>query len=276
MHHSSHLLTLTLALVAPIAIYGQDSNPVLKLTFEKYPIKDAAIQCDVKFDQAGPRPPEYPDFSANNRSVKISKTGYLAIPDPGTSGPYDFENGHNITLEAWVKLTPAMNASPRFIVGKGRTGSPRFAADNQNWSLRLVTEKGATHLSFLFATPKKPNAVTVGYPNQVSPPQPVGTTSLSATRLASLIRYAVGSMVFPSKASGTLRVQQLSRRSLTMTKFASAALTRVCWIPWPSIGRFFPMNRPEFSSPRHTHARFRADSALIQLPRASIPTCGEF
>ena len=157
MHHSSHLLTLTLALVAPIAIYGQDSNPVLKLTFEKYPIKDAATQGDVKFDQAGPRPPEYPDFSANNRSVKITKTGYLPIPDPGTSSPYDFENGHNITLEAWVKPTPAMDASPRFIGGKGRTGSPRFAADNQNWSLRLVTEKGATHLSFLFATPKKPN-----------------------------------------------------------------------------------------------------------------------
>ena len=157
MHHSRQFLTLTLVLVAPIAIYSQDSDRVLNFTFEKSPIKDATIQGDVKFDQAGPRPPEYPDFSASNRSVKISKTGYLAIPDPGTSSPYDFENGHNITLEAWVKPTPAMNASPRFIVGKGRTGSPRFAADNQNWSLRLVTEKGATHLSFLFATPKKPN-----------------------------------------------------------------------------------------------------------------------
>ena len=157
MHHSRQLLTLTLVLMVPIAVYSQDSDPVLNFTFEKSPIKDAAIQGDVKFDQAGPRPPEYPDFSANNRSVQISKTGYLAIPDPGTSSPYDFAKGHSITLEAWVKPTPAMDASPRYIVGKGRTGSPRSAPDNQNWPLRLVTEKGSTHLGFLFATLKKPN-----------------------------------------------------------------------------------------------------------------------
>ena len=77
IHHSRQFLTLTLVLVAPIAIYSQDSDPVLNFTFEKSPIKDATIQGDVKFDQAGPRPPEYPDFSANNRSVQISKTGEI-------------------------------------------------------------------------------------------------------------------------------------------------------------------------------------------------------
>ena len=57
-----------------------------------------------------------------------------------------------VTLEAWVKLDGSRNGSPMYVIGKGRTGSPRFDRDNQNWSLRVVGSKGMTKLSFLFAT----------------------------------------------------------------------------------------------------------------------------
>ena len=43
-----------------------------------------------------------------------------------------------ITLEAWVNPTKISSGQQVYVVGKGRTGNAGFAADNQNWSLRLV------------------------------------------------------------------------------------------------------------------------------------------
>ena len=42
--------------------------------------------------------------------------------------------------------------------GKGRTGAAGFAADNQNWALRLRRVGGQYAVNFLFATPRRKDA----------------------------------------------------------------------------------------------------------------------
>lgn len=111
----------------------------------------------VARDQAGPRPPEFPDFAQDNTAIRLDGNGaYLSVADPGTNSEFDFTSGDAITLEAWVKLDQARDGSPIYVIGKGRTGAPKFAADNQNWSLRIVSSKGVATLSFLFATEPGP------------------------------------------------------------------------------------------------------------------------
>src|SRR5262249_17840593 len=65
-----------------------------------------------------------------------------------------FEQGDSITLSAWVKPASLSEKSFAYIVGKGRSDSPGFAADNQNYALRLKGMKGSAHVSFLFRSKK--------------------------------------------------------------------------------------------------------------------------
>jgi len=107
----------------------------------------------VERDQAGPLPPEFPDFAEGNTAVRLDGEGaYLAVEDQGPNSDYDFTNGDAVTLEAWVKLAKVRNGQQQYVVGKGRTGSPHFARDNQNWAMRVVGDNGVAKLSFLFAT----------------------------------------------------------------------------------------------------------------------------
>ncbi|MFT5127251.1 MAG: cytochrome c553 [Rhodothermales bacterium] len=108
----------------------------------------------VKFDRAGPRPPEFPDFAADNNALDLQSNGArLSLKDPGPNSPYDYQNGDAIGLEAWVNLFD-FTASPMYIIGKGRTGAANFPSDNQNWALRVIVKNDRTHISFLFATPE--------------------------------------------------------------------------------------------------------------------------
>ena len=77
---------------------------------------------------------------------------YLSVPDTGSHSDFDFTNGDAITIEAWVNPSVLREGQVSYVVGKGRTGSPKFARDNQNWSLRVVGAKNEAKLSFLFAT----------------------------------------------------------------------------------------------------------------------------
>ena len=107
---------------------------------------------NVARDQAGPRPPEFPDMSPHNTAVRVDAGAYLSIPDSGTDSDFDFENGDPITLEAWVSPTDIRDGEPRYIIGKGRTNLPGFARDNQNWALRITGSQGEAKVNFLFAT----------------------------------------------------------------------------------------------------------------------------
>jgi len=111
---------------------------------------------EVAKDIPGPRPPEFPDFAEDNTAIKLNGSGYLSIADPGTASDFDFANGDSIALEAWVRLDSPRDGQLMYVIGKGRTNSPRFARDNQNWALRVISSKGTARLSFLFATPPAP------------------------------------------------------------------------------------------------------------------------
>jgi mono/diheme cytochrome c family protein len=109
----------------------------------------------VQRDVPGPRPPEFPDFERTNTAAHLDGNGArFVLADPGAGSAYDFTNGDAITLEAWVKVDGAKSGDNLYVVGKGRTGAPGFAADNQNWALRLRLMNGQYAVNFLFATPR--------------------------------------------------------------------------------------------------------------------------
>ncbi|MCA9222896.1 MAG: hypothetical protein KDA71_21400, partial [Planctomycetales bacterium] len=139
------LFSLSLALAAA------DNAPVARWDFGTEETVPLSARGSVKRDQAGPRPPEFPDFAADNTAVGVDG-GYFVVPDTGRDSEFDFSNGDTITIEAWVNPSTIREGEPRYIIGKGRTESPKFARDNQNWALRVVGVKGEARLSFLFAT----------------------------------------------------------------------------------------------------------------------------
>jgi hypothetical protein len=129
-------------------------EPVAEWTFQPDAGSPHLVQHgDVEPEEPGPRPPEFPDFDANNTAVKLNGKGaYLSIADEGADSCYDFTNGDEITLEAWIKVDRAGNNQTPYIIGKGRTHRPGFASNNQNWALRVATGDGLGRLSFLFAS----------------------------------------------------------------------------------------------------------------------------
>lgn len=130
-----------------------DSSPVARWDFGAEEETLLSPHGGVQRDQAGPRPPDFPDFDSNNTAVRLDGKGaYFSISDPGANSKFDFTKGDAITLEAWVKLDGLRNGQPMYVIGKGRTGSPHFARDNQNWALRVVGSGGVARISFLFAT----------------------------------------------------------------------------------------------------------------------------
>lgn len=142
----------SLYLAALLAVAAADGpSPVARWDFgTEEPTPISAIG-NVQRDQAGPRPPEFPDFTDDNTAVRVDG-GHLSVPDPGAASDFDFTNGDTITIEAWVNPVNLGDGQPRYIIGKGRTGSPKYARDNQNWALRVVGADGEAQLSFLFAT----------------------------------------------------------------------------------------------------------------------------
>ena len=105
----------------------------------------------LKRNTPGPRPPEYPDFPDHNGAIQFSDPrGYLRVSDPGTNSLLDFTDGDAICLEAWVKPTSLPDGQYAYILGKGRTQREGFAAENQNYALRLKGAGSACCLSFLF------------------------------------------------------------------------------------------------------------------------------
>jgi len=104
----------------------------------------------VKFSSAGPQTEHFPLFESDNRAIALNKPASLRYDDPGARSPLDFAAGDAITIEAWVNPAKLAGGQQVYIVGKGRTGNKGFAADNHNWSLRLVGKDGGSSLSFLF------------------------------------------------------------------------------------------------------------------------------
>ncbi|WP_437230932.1 DUF1553 domain-containing protein [Planctomicrobium sp. SH661] len=133
--------------------HGADPVPVAHWDFGEEEPTPLQSHGGVHRDQPGPRPPTYPDFGPDNTAVKLDGDGaYLSFDDPGTGSRFDFTNGDEITLEAWVQLTELHSGENVYLIGKGRTGAPNFNPDNQNWALRVREQNGKASVSFLFAT----------------------------------------------------------------------------------------------------------------------------
>ncbi|AMV31172.1 Planctomycete cytochrome C [Pirellula sp. SH-Sr6A] len=138
---------------------SEESNPVVRLDFESETTISWTEKGSLIRDQEGPRPPEFPDFSPNNHAIRFQPGGaHLIIADTGKASRLDFGNDDRLSIEAWVQPDPNSKTSPMMVVGKGRTGNPKFAKDNQNWALRLVAEQGEYRLSFLFSTGQSANS----------------------------------------------------------------------------------------------------------------------
>ncbi len=145
-------LGISVFLHAPAATAADNTSPVTRWEFGTEEATALRAKGNVQREQAGPRPPEFPDMAANNTAVRVDASDYLSVPDTGSHSDFDFTNGDAITIEAWVNPSVLREGQVSYVVGKGRTGSPKFARDNQNWSLRVVGAKNEAKLSFLFAT----------------------------------------------------------------------------------------------------------------------------
>ncbi len=103
-------------------------------------------------------PPRYPGFDAKNQSAYFKPGLYLRVKDAQLAGDkLRFNLGDTITLEAWVKQSIVANGRHVYIIGKGRTGNPGFAPDNQNYALRLTGKSNGARLSFLFRSKREKN-----------------------------------------------------------------------------------------------------------------------
>ncbi len=148
------VLLSTALLVSPPAgaQENRDGAASIRWNFDSEETTKLTPHGNIQRDQAGPRPPEFPDMEPNNTAVRFEAGSYFSIPDEGSDSHFDFTNGDAITLEAWVNPTTIRDGQPLYIVGKGRTNSPKFARDNQNWALRLMGGKGEARVNFLFAS----------------------------------------------------------------------------------------------------------------------------
>ena len=99
---SNHLFILSALLLASgMALHADDSKPVLQLDFGQEESAPLISVGGVVRDQAGPRPPEFPDFEANNTAIQLQGKGSrYEIKDSGAQSPFDFTKGDAITLEA--------------------------------------------------------------------------------------------------------------------------------------------------------------------------------
>jgi hypothetical protein len=140
--------------VAAVEPTANRAPAVVRFRFEnavEFSGEGRKIDGKVAFGQAGPRPPRERGFKSDNGAAMFGTgRGFIRIADPGADSPYDYTAGDAITLEAWVNPFELQDGQHVYVVGKGRTGNPGVAADNQNWSLRLSAANSMVRPSFLF------------------------------------------------------------------------------------------------------------------------------
>ena len=141
------VLSLLVVMASPVP-----AAPVMRWDFGEESTSKAVAVGEVQRDVPGPRPPMFPDFERNNTAIRLSGGAHLALADSGAASDFDFSNGDAITVEAWVLVDGHRANDNLYVIGKGRTGAPGFAADNQNWALRVRAVGGQFAVNFLFAT----------------------------------------------------------------------------------------------------------------------------
>lgn len=115
-------------------------------------------------DEAGPRPPRYPDFAAKNLAGLFQgHEGFLVVKDKERGGARDirFGLGESLTIEGWVKVKELKSGEMDYLLGKGRHGKlgAGLGEMNQNYAVRLKGTGAGAQLGFLFTSidPAKKN-----------------------------------------------------------------------------------------------------------------------
>ena len=132
----------------PVA-YWQFDKAGTTMTNAADPAASAAKAIAIGKAQPGPRPKRFPTFAADNVAGHFVGSGARYVV-AGRHDDLKFNKGDTITIEAWVNPRSITEGQQVYIVGKGRTGNKGFAADNQNWGLRLRGQNGHCVASFLF------------------------------------------------------------------------------------------------------------------------------
>ena len=146
------LLTVCCFCSAP-TLWADEKQPVAHWGFGQEESTRLESHGGVHRDIPGPRPDVYPDFAPDNTAVRLDGKGArFTFADPGADSPFDFTNGDELTLEAWVKIDQINEGENVYVIGKGRTGNPKFKRANQNWALRVRCLEGRVHISFLFSS----------------------------------------------------------------------------------------------------------------------------
>ncbi|TWU07488.1 Planctomycete cytochrome C [Stieleria varia] len=123
------------------------AEATLKWSFDDADLP-ATMVGEVKTTADGPSEPAYPVFSGPNSAIQFAAPSYLRLDDESLEEQLRFDNGDEITVEAWVNVrTLGDNA---YIIGKGRTASSGAKSQNQNWAFRLRKQKGQACVNFLF------------------------------------------------------------------------------------------------------------------------------
>lgn len=134
--------------VQPVAFWDFDDDPA--------PWTDSAKSVgNVELRNDGPAAPEFPDFPEVNTSLRLQSGARVQLPDH-PDGRFVFDNGDEITLEAWVDLGSLRQHA--YVISKGRTGNQGYRSDNQNWALRLRSVNGQACVNFLFRSRPQPAA----------------------------------------------------------------------------------------------------------------------
>jgi len=142
-----------LIVVGSSRLPAAEATPVAHWSFGQEESTPLQPYGKVHRDVPGPRPDKYPDFAPDNTAVRFDGNGArFVFADPGTDSPFDFTNGDEITLEAWVRIESLRDGDNVYVIGKGRTYQSGTPANNQNWALRVREMNGQACLSFLFAT----------------------------------------------------------------------------------------------------------------------------
>ena len=127
-----------------------DSSPVAYWPFDGVE-GDLITEKGVVKLVPGPRPQQFPLFDSLNTAAFFGEQGMLRKQDIGKESDFDFKNGDEISIEAWVNPAKQMkDGGIVYIVGKGRTNNLSFLKDNQNFSLRLWRKEGQMKATFLF------------------------------------------------------------------------------------------------------------------------------
>src|SRR5690606_12158864 len=125
-------------------VRGREPTFVARRIFASGEPPELVAHGGIVREEPGPAAPEFPDLATDTKANRFDgQGGRLTLEDPGPESPFDFTNGDAITIEAWVRVNRLRDGQPMYIIGKGRTGSPHFPRDNQNWALRIVGSQGA-------------------------------------------------------------------------------------------------------------------------------------